>query len=176
MKAFPKPSGTTLWIARLSALLFLGSNLARFVSYSSERDSVIVTYLPHQTGMTGGTIVSVHHGPTDSLFIHVLLFACLSFGLLMLNRKPARIMVMLAAACSIAVSFYGVFHLLYLITISRGPALALLHHVLFFEILVGCLGNLALQFAYFWLAFRPPASAEKGGGTDLPPFATAQSV
>jgi len=158
MKAQLRPSLALLWIARFYAVWVLGFGLVRFISYSTEPDRVVI----HQnapTGVSFGTgnssLIVYHHGPTASLFFHVLLFACLTFGLFMLHQQLGRLMVGVAAVGVLSMTFYGVFRLVYLLAIASSIAVGFVHGKLPI-ILASSACSVVIQFFNIWLALRPP--------------------
>jgi hypothetical protein len=181
----PKPaSGTNalrmldhlmLWLARLYAVLALGFSLFRFISFSRDPETAVITYSPKGVGMTGNSTTLITHHATTTLFIGTLLLACLAFGLFMLNWKFGQRIVIAAALGSLALNFYGVLHLLYLSLLSNSPVSTYMHHPWFWEVFVGSTCNLVIQLGNIWLALRHPIS-DGPGESHLPPLSSAQSI
>jgi len=164
-----------LWVARLYALWVLGFRLMHFVSYSREPDTVVVTQFAHPAHTTGNiSTVITHHGPTVSLFVEVLLFACLTFGLLMVHRQVGRIMVGAAATCVLSMTIYNVLHLLYMLASANSISVAFLHITLPLTLL-SCVFTVAFQSVNICLALRPPGQSNNIDCDNLPPFASPQS-
>jgi uncharacterized membrane protein len=76
-------------------------------------------------------------------------------------------MVFTAAVCLLAMDYYGVLHLVYLIAISNSVSAEFLHSKLSIIIAVS-ICNAALTFAYIWLALRPPEGTKSRNGNSLP--------
>ena len=152
-----------LWVARFYAVWAFAFNLIRLLYFSFGPNAVIINHDVH----TGISYIVTYHGPTSSLLFHVLFYACLSFGLLLLHRLPGRIMVGIASVSLLAMDCYGGIHLAYLIAISNSVSAEFLHSKLSIIIAVS-ICNAALTFAYIWLALRPPEGTKSRNGNSLP--------
>jgi hypothetical protein len=159
----PKPTLLMLWIARAYAVFALGLDFTKLVLYSHEADRVVISGNPGSFGTTGTQVVTYFHsGPTASLYFTVILLACLVGGLFALNRGLARLAVGTAALVSIAMSVFGLTHLVYLLVLANSVSIAF-WHVKFPTILICTVFNVALQAQNVWLAYRPPVSSRDDG-------------
>ena len=152
-----------LWIARAYAVFALGLDFTKLVLFSRESDRVVISGSPGTLGTTGSQIVTYFHsGPTVSLYLTVILLACLFCGLFALNRGLARLAVGAVALVMIAMSAFGLAHLFYLLILANSVAVAF-WHVKFPAILICTACNVALQAQNIWLALRPPVSNPEDG-------------
>jgi hypothetical protein len=166
----PKPTFLMLWIARAHAVFVLGLAFTNLVLYSREPDRVVVSGNLGGFGTTGTQVVMHYHsGPTTSLYFTVVLLACLVCGLFALTQRSARLAVSASAMVLIAMSVFGLTHMLCLLIWAKTVAVAF-WHVKFPLLLISTFFSVTFQALNIWLALRPPISSrddDRGGSTFL---------
>ena len=188
MKALPMPSLKLLWVARIYAVWTLISSWVRLIFYSSGPHTEIATSSSKMELSSAAQIVHslpripetstiithvVYSGPTASFVVEIVFFACLAFGLFLLNRSLGRLMVGAAALGLLAMTFYGVLYLVYSATMASSVSSGF-HHT-FLIILAGSYCNAVLLFGYIWLALQPPESPKNHHDYSLPNHPLPQS-